>query len=122
MSVTLVPEQKQYFKDHLPGISERSVLSVLSMAEDGATVPFMARYRKERTGNLDEVQIRDVLKANETFQELVKRKEFILAEIDKQGNLTDELAKQIKASDRLAELEEIYRPYKRKKKTKRVRS
>ena len=118
MSVTLVPEQKQYFKDHLPGISERSVLSVLSMAEDGATVPFMARYRKERTGNLDEVQIRDVLKANETFQELVKRKEFILAEIDKQGNLTDELAKQIKASDRLAELEEIYRPYKRKKKTK----
>lgn len=90
----------------------------MALHQEGATVPFMARYRKEKTGNLDEVQIRSVLEAFEEFNEIVKRREFVLDEIGKQGNLTDELKKALQASWDLNEIEEIYRPFKKKKKSK----
>jgi len=99
-------------------VSPQSIAAVLALAEEGATVPFIARYRKEKTGNLDEVQIRGIIDAFGDFNELVKRKTFVLQEIEKQGNLTDDLKKRIEASSNLTEVEELYRPYKRKKKTK----
>ena len=107
-----------YFAKHLNGISIKSAQAVLDLAAEGGTVPFIARYRKEKTGNLDEVQIRDVIQANETFQEVTKRRTFLLKEISEQGNMTEELKKRIEMSWDLNELEEIYRPFKKKKKTK----
>lgn len=109
---------EEYFKNHHPDIPVSSAASVLAMAADGATVPFMARYRKEKTGNLDEVQIRAVLDRHEIYENILKRKEFILTEVEKQGNLTAELKGQIVACMDLPELEEIYRPYKKKRKTR----
>src|SRR6185312_5242720 len=84
----------------------------------GGTVPFIARYRKEKTGGLDEVEIRNVIEANETLQEINKRRAFIFKEITEQNNMTDELKSRIEKSMDLADLEEIYRPFKKKKKTK----
>lgn len=107
-----------YFTSVCPEIPFRSAQAVLELAADGGTVPFIARYRKEKTGGLDEVQIRRVLDLNETWIEINKRREFILKEIDSQGNLTDELKARILKSMDLGELEEIYRPFKKKKKTK----
>jgi uncharacterized protein len=109
---------QSYARLKLTGMQLRSVQAVLELHEQGATVPFMARYRKEKTGNLDEVQIRDVIQYAETWGELVQRKEFVVTEIAKQGSLTDDLKKQIESSYELAEIEELYRPYKKKKKTK----
>ncbi len=107
-----------YLSKHTSNVPAKSAEAVLELAAEGATVPFIARYRKEKTGNLDEVQIRAVIDANETFQEVTKRKAFLVKEIGEQGNLTDELKKRIEKSWDLGELEEIYRPYKKKKKTK----
>lgn len=90
----------------------------MALHGEGATVPFIARYRKEKTGNLDEVQVRGVIEAFDDYTEIIKRKEFVTQEIDKQGNLTPELKKRLESSFDLTEIEEIYRPYKRKKKTK----
>lgn len=102
----------------LSKIPFKSVQAVMDLVEEGGTVPFIARYRKEKTGNLDEVQIREVLEAHTHWDELLKRRTFILKEVEGQGNLTEELKKRIEDTLDLAELEEIYRPYKRKKKTK----
>lgn len=107
-----------YSKIKLAGLSNKSIQAVLELKAEGATVPFMARYRKEKTGNLDEVQIRAVIHESETWAELVSRKEFVITEIAKQGSLTDDLKKQIETSYELNEIEELYRPYKKKKKTK----
>lgn len=101
-----------------PEIRAHQAQAVLELAAEGGTVPFIARYRKEKTGNLDEVAIRGVIEANETFQEIVKRQAFLIKEIEGQGNLTDELKARILKSMDLAELDEIYRPFKKKKKTK----
>ncbi len=109
---------KGFLHRRLPQMSQKSVQAVLEMSAEGATVPFMARYRKERTGNLDEVEIRAILDLHEEHQEITKRRDFILKEVEKQGNLTQELKGRIEACDDLGELEEIYRPFKRKKKTK----
>src|SRR5690606_12744831 len=106
------------FKSQHPDIPLKSAAAVVALAAEGATVPFMARYRKEKTGNMDEVQIRTILERMEVYQEVIKRKEFILGEIEKQGNLTDTLKRRIQLTMDLAELEEIYRPFKKKKKTK----
>jgi uncharacterized protein len=95
-----------------------SIQAVMKLSEEGATVPFMARYRKEVTGNLDEVQIRDVVEGMELWAETLKRKAYILEEIQKQGKLTEPLKKEIDASFSLDRLEEIYLPFKLKKKTK----
>lgn len=109
---------ESYFKDLHGEIPLASAKAVLELHADGGTVPFIARYRKEKTGNLDEVAIRKVIEANDTYEEIIKRKAFILKEVDSQGNLTDELKKRIEESYDLGELEEIYRPFKKKKKTK----
>lgn len=107
-----------YLSRFVQGVSAKSAAAVLELAAEGATVPFIARYRKEKTGNLDEVQIRSVIEANDTFQEIVKRKIFLVKEIGEQNNLTPELQKRIESSWDLSELEEIYKPFKKKKKTK----
>lgn len=96
----------------------KSVEAVLALHSEGATVPFMARYRKEKTGNLDEVQIRNILEANEDHAAILQRREFVLKEIEKQGNLNDDLKRSLENSWDLNEIEEIYRPFKKKKKTK----
>ncbi len=112
------PKFQDFLKTLLPKVSWESAQAVIELQKQGATVPFIARYRKEKTRNLDEVAVRDVIDAHETFNELIQRQAFILKEIESQGNLTPELAKQILSSMDLAEIEEIYRPYKKKKKTK----
>ncbi len=108
----------QYLLKNTITLPQKSVQAVLELHNEGATVPFMARYRKEKTGNLDEVQIRQVIDSQETFNEIIKRKSFLVKEIGEQGNLTEELKKRIELSWDLGDLEEIYRPYKKKKKTK----
>ncbi len=108
----------QFITKKVPHVSPKSILSVLELAGEGATVPFIARYRKEKTGNLDEVAIRGIIEANEEFQEISKRKAFLIKEIGEQNNLTEEIKKRIDLAWDLGELEEIYRPFKKKKKTK----
>jgi uncharacterized protein len=107
-----------YLLKTLPGLAFKSAQAVIELAAEGATVPFIARYRKEKTGNLDEVQIRSVIESHETFNEIVKRKAFLVKEIGEQGNLTEEIQQRIEKSWDLGDLEEIYRPFKKKKKTK----
>lgn len=107
-----------YREKNLPKISLKAAQAVLELAAEGGTVPFIARYRKEKTGGLDEVEIRAVIEANETLTELNKRREFVFTEIHGQGNLTDELKTRIEQTMDIGDLEEIYRPFKKKKKTK----
>ena len=109
---------QSYLSRFTQGITLKSAAAVLELTAEGGTVPFIARYRKEKTGNLDEVQIRAVIEAFETYQEVVKRKTFLLKEIGEQNNLTPEVQKRIELSWNLNELEEIYKPFKKKKKTK----
>ena len=101
-----------------PNISAASAAAVLKLAEGGGTVPFIARYRKEETGNLDEVAIRQVIDADADWKELLKRQAFIVEEIEKQGKLTPELREQILATYEAPALEDLYLPYKQKRKTK----
>jgi len=107
-----------WFQSQLPAISLKSADSVLTLAADGATIPFIARYRKEATGGLDEVQIQKVIDAKEDWDAVTKRQEHILGEIEKQGKLTDELKAKIVSTFALNLLEDIYLPYKVKKKSK----
>ena len=100
------------------GLRKESVNEILKMADEGATVPFMARYRKERTGNLDEVQIRNVLDTAEKLRDMEKRKQTILKTIESQGKLTEELRNQIMAIQDSTALEDLYLPYKPRKKTR----
>lgn len=109
---------QSYLARHVQGVAAKSASAVLELSTEGGTVPFIARYRKEKTGNLDEVQIRAVIEAHETFQEITKRKLFLVKEIGEQNNLTPEIQKRIDLSWNLNELEEIYKPFKKKKKTK----
>ena len=94
------------------------ILAVLKLIEDGATVPFIARYRKEATGALNEEQIRAIYQEWEYGQKLAERKEDIIRLIEEKGKLTEELRASIIASNKLSELEDIYRPFKEKKKTR----
>ncbi|XPV77067.1 MAG: Tex family protein [Desulfovibrio sp.] len=98
--------------------SHKSVGSVLEMLQEGATVPFIARYRKERTGGLDEVQILQVRDTWNTLIALDKRRESIASSIQEQGKMTDALQGKISAAKTLTELEDIYLPYKTKRKTR----
>lgn len=100
------------------GIKVKQVETVLSLLEEGNTVPFIARYRKEMTGSLDEEQIRAIEKEYEYGKNLEKRKEDIMRLIDEKGMLTEELKADILKCEKLVDLEDIYRPYKEKKKTK----
>lgn len=114
----LDPKALKFIQSNVESVSPQSIAAVLALTEEGGTVPFIARYRKEKTGNLDEVQIRGVIDSFNGFQELEKRKSFVLQEVEKQGNLTTELRGRIETSQSLNEVEELYRPFKRKKKTK----
>ncbi len=96
----------------------RGLVSVIELLDDGGTVPFIARYRKEATGNLDEVQIRDIEEKLAYFRDLLDRRETILASIAEQGKLTDELKARIEATLDKSELEDLYLPYKPKRRTK----
>ncbi len=100
------------------GLNDRSVAATLDLLNGGATVPFIARYRKEATGQLDEVQIGQI---GETYQKLVeldKRRDTILATIDGQGQLSPDLRRKIETADSLTELEDLYLPYRQKRKTR----
>ncbi len=100
------------------GIQEKQVDAVISLIEEGGTVPFIARYRKEATGSLDEVVIANIRDRVLQLKELDKRREAILKSIDEQGKLTPELAKKINAAETMTVLEDIYLPYKPKRKTR----
>lgn len=96
----------------------KSVSNVIQLLNDGNTVPFIARYRKEQTGALDEVQIRNIMERWNYIGNLEQRKEEVIRLIDEQGKLTPELKKSIEASIKLQEVEDLYRPYKQKRRTK----
>ncbi|MCL2522280.1 MAG: RNA-binding transcriptional accessory protein [Erysipelotrichales bacterium] len=100
------------------GIKTNQVVAVLELLKEGNTVPFIARYRKEKTDGLDEEDIRAIEKAYEYGEQLNKRKEDVIRLIDEKGLLTDELRAQIENSTKLVEIEDLYRPFKEKKKTK----
>lgn len=100
------------------GIKENQVANTITLLNEGATVPFISRYRKERTGSLDEVQIQQIKEQNEKFGELEKRKETVLKTIDEQEKLTPELKSRIENCYDPVELEDIYLPYKPKRRTK----
>ena len=99
-------------------ISEQKVSKTIDLLEEGATIPFIARYRKEATGSLDEVQIADIQKEWNRLKEIEKRKETILKTIEEQGLLTPDLKKKIESTWDSTELEDIYLPYKPKRKTR----
>jgi protein Tex len=96
----------------------KGVVAVIQLLDDGGTVPFIARYRKEVTGNLDEVQIRSIEEKLAYFRELEDRRETILASIAEQGKLTAELKAKIEATLEKSELEDLYLPYRPKRRTK----
>ncbi len=99
-------------------IKESQVANTIKLLTDGATVPFISRYRKEQTGSLDEVQIQQIKEQHEKFTDLEKRKETILKTIEEQNQLTPELKSRIKNCFDTVELEDIYLPYKPKRRTK----
>ena len=100
------------------GVKRYQIDAVLKLLADDATVPFIARYRKEATGNLNEDQIRDIQQAYEYGLKLAERKEDVIRLIEEKGKLTEELRNEIVNCTKLSELEDIYRPYKEKKKTR----
>lgn len=99
-------------------IERRQIEATLALLEDGATIPFIARYRKDVTGALDENQIKSIGDLYSYYQNLLERKEAVIRLIDEKGLLTDELKTQIMEAKKLTEVEDLYRPYKEKKKTK----
>jgi uncharacterized protein len=103
-----------------PKIPAPGVAAVLRLTEEGGTVPFIARYRKEATGALDEVEIRAIIDGKETWDTILKRQTFIVEEITRQGKLTDDLRDKLQGTYDLAALEDLYLPYKQKRKTKAV--
>ena len=99
-------------------ITEEQIQNTLSMLEEGNTVPFIARYRKEQTKGLDEEQILYIQKQYDYQLKLAERKEAVLKLIGDQGKLTDEIKKSVEEATKLSQVEDIYRPYKQKKKTR----
>lgn len=99
-------------------ISEKSINNTLQLLSEDCTIPFISRYRKDKTGNLDEIQIEQISKISKQFDEIVKRKESILKSIEEQNGLTPELQQRIEESFDIQELEDLYLPFKKRKKTK----
>ena len=99
-------------------LDEKKIINVLSLLEEGNTIPFIARYRKEATGNMDEDNIKRINEDYEYQVNLLKRKEDVIRLIDEKGLMTDELKEKILGASKLVEVEDLYRPYKEKKKTK----
>lgn len=100
------------------GITEKQIAQVLSLTAEGNTIPFIARYRKEMTGNLDEVAIKSIIDLDKSLTALAERKASVLAKIEAQGKLTADLKKAIEEATKLADVEELYLPYKEKRRTK----
>ena len=100
------------------GLKESQVSQVLELTAEGNTIPFIARYRKEMTGNLDEVEIKAIIDLDKSMTALAERKATVLAKIEEQGKLTDALRSEIEAAEKLADVEELYLPYKEKRRTK----
>lgn len=99
-------------------IKENQIAKVLELTSEGNTIPFISRYRKEMTGNLDEVQIKTIIDLDKSMTTLAERKATVLSKIEEQGKLTAELKKAIEAAEKLADVEELYLPYKEKRRTK----
>ncbi|WP_231710579.1 Tex family protein [Gracilibacillus suaedae] len=99
-------------------INQKAVKSVIQLLEEGNTVPFIARYRKEMTGSLDEVQIKDIQDAWNYVNTLADRKQEVIRLIDEQGKLTEDLQKEIEQATQLQKVEDLYRPYKQKRRTR----
>ena len=113
--------EQQYFEitaHQLPQLRPHQIKEALKLLEDGNTVPFIARYRKEMTGSLDEVQLREIQKTYVQVAKLEKRKADIISKIDEQGKLTAALKAKINQADNMQLLEDLYLPYKQKRKTK----
>ncbi len=100
------------------GVTLKQIDTVLSLTAEGATIPFIARYRKDMTGSLDEVAIKAIIDLDKSLTNLNDRKEAVLAKIQEQGKLTKELEEAILAAEKLADVEELYLPYKEKRRTK----
>ncbi|HWU90136.1 MAG TPA: Tex-like N-terminal domain-containing protein, partial [Kofleriaceae bacterium] len=100
------------------GLPRGAVAAVVAMLDEGNTVPFIARYRKERTGGLDEVQLRAIEERRAYLVELEARRAAILASVREQGKLTPELEAKLRAAEGKAELEDLYAPYRPRRKTR----
>ena len=111
------PKHLQLIADSL-GIRPKQIENTVELFVGGATIPFISRYRKEVTGSLDEVQVGDILSQFNKFNDLEKRREAILKSIEEQGKMTDMLRGRIEATYNITELEDIYLPYKQKRKTR----
>jgi uncharacterized protein len=110
---------EQYIQERLQ-IPSKSIENTLQLLAEDCTIPFIARYRKDKTGNLDEVAIEQIFKLNKNFDEIVKRKESILKSIEEQNALTPELQNKITQSFDLQEIEDLYLPYKNARKPKLI--
>lgn len=100
------------------GLSLKQVRTTIGLLDEGNTIPFIARYRKEMTGELDENQLRDIEERTQYLRNLEERKREVIRIIDEQGKLTDELAAAIGKAVKLQEVEDLYRPYRQKRKTR----
>ncbi|MGU8030505.1 Tex family protein [Streptococcus suis] len=100
------------------GVSLKQIDTVLSLTAEGNTIPFIARYRKDVTGNLDEVVIKAIIDRDKALTSLAERKATVLAKIEEQGKLSDQLRQAIEEAEKLADVEELYLPYKEKRRTK----
>ena len=110
-------EISQYLSSSLH-LEERYVVAVLKMLEEGSTIPFIARYKKEETGNMSDVTLRSLEEEKNKFEKLEERRKTVLSSIEEQGKLTPELKEEILACSTLSMLETLYRPYKPKRKTR----
>ena len=106
-----------YIQKHTQ-LPESGIKNTLKLLAEDCTLPFIARYRKEATGNLDEVEIGQIITYKEQFETLEKRKVTILKALEEQGVLTDELRSKLNTAQDLTTVEDIYLPYKKKRKTK----
>jgi uncharacterized protein len=109
--------QTQFIKN-LVATADKNIEATLKLLSEDCTIPFISRYRKDQTGNLDEVQVETIAKLSKQYDEIVKRKESILKTIEEQGQLSPELKSKIVNSFDLQEIEDLYLPYKKKKKTR----
>jgi len=110
--------QKNEFIKNNSGLQEKSIINTVSLLEDGGTVPFIARYRKERTGALDEVQIASIRDLAKKFDDLCARQQSIVSTIEEQGKLSSELKSKIESCFDTVQLEDLYLPYKQKRLTR----
>src|SRR5690348_3240762 len=121
MSTPVLPAAHLKFVNHIAqglAVGERQVAAAIALLDEGATVPFIARYRKEATGNLDDTQLRELEERLRYLRELQERRAAILSSIEEQGKLTDDLRAAIEAAATKQTLEDLYLPYKPKRRTR----